>query len=182
MKPRRSAPDASTPVRQADQTVSHVDGLEIGLSNEQSLLSIDEQRLRDMVSRVLLDEGITAAKISVALVDDAAIHALNRQYLNHDYPTDVLSFRLDDDPDPAEIDGDRPAVTLEGEIVISVETALLAASEMSTSGESELALYLVHGLLHLCGYDDHTPEDVEQIRQRERSHLQNWGIQPHYAD
>ena len=90
-------------------------------------------------------EGVEPASISIALVDDATIHAINRKHLGHDWPTDVISFLLSE---PA-----RPE--LAGELVVSAEMAAAhgAASRRSTRW-TELSLYVVHGLLHLCGYDD----------------------------
>ncbi len=154
----------------------------ISISNEQSLMPVDESWLMDVVRGVLVDEGIAESDISLAIVDDDTIRVLNSQFLDHDYATDVLSFRLDDSdalPADANLHAER---TIEGEVVISAETALRTAAELALPGSAELALYLVHGLLHLCGHDDQMPEALAQMRDREVHHLKKWGIQPHYPE
>ncbi len=69
--------------------------IRIDITNEQSLLDIDEPRLREAISRVLAAESVHEAVISLAIVDDATIRPLNARYLGHDYATDVLSFVLE---------------------------------------------------------------------------------------
>ena len=86
------------------------------------------------------------ATISVAVVDDDAISELNGEFLGHQGPTDVLSFVLEQGED-----------FLDGEVVVSAETAQRAAAEFGWSAAEELLLYVIHGALHLAGYDDATP-------------------------
>lgn len=143
----------------------------ISVSNEQSLLEIEEPFLVRVAEKTLELEGVPRADVGIAVVDDPAIHALNRRFLAHDYPTDVLSFRLDDG-DPA-ADGDEP---LEGEIVVSAETAIRRAAEFDWPAGSELVLYVVHGLLHLAGYDDQTDEDRTVMRSHEQAALSACGL------
>lgn len=88
--------------------------------------------------------------------------------MKHDYPTDVISFALPpDEPDAARPlpDGLR---RIDGELVISVETARREAGAQRCSLEAEVVLYAVHGLLHLCGYDDQTENARLRMRRRER--------------
>jgi probable rRNA maturation factor len=129
----------------------------IDVSDTQAFLAVDADALSALVRRVLAQEGIERASISLALVDNATIEVLNRRHLGHAWPTDVLSFVLSE---PGE-------AVLAGELVISAEMAAATAREAGVDPEAELALYLVHGLLHLCGYDDQAPADVERIRRRE---------------
>lgn len=117
--------------------------------------------MRTVVRGVLEGESISKAKISLAFVDDETIHTLNKRYLDHDELTDVLSFPL----------SGPGAKTLEGELVLGVGVAQRQAEERGHPVEAELALYVIHGLLHLCGYDDHDPQDAAQMRQRERHYL-----------
>jgi probable rRNA maturation factor len=149
----------------------------IDVTNRQSVLHFNVRRLRTGVRRVLEWERVPEAEISVAVVDDAAIRELNRRHLQHDYPTDVLSFLLEREG-PA---GLRRARRIEGEVVVSAETARRRAAEFGWHPAWELLLYAVHGTLHLCGYDDRTPAQRRQMRQRERSILQNWGMTIQYA-
>jgi probable rRNA maturation factor len=101
--------------------------------------------------------------VSVVICDDATIHALNRQFLRHDYPTDVLSFPLGDTlPD---------GTTLLGEIVISMDTATRNAQRYHQSLERELVHLALHGTLHLLGYDDQTPAQRRRMRYKERTYL-----------
>ncbi|MGD9856289.1 MAG: rRNA maturation RNase YbeY [Planctomycetaceae bacterium] len=158
------------------------DAFRFALADEQDFVEVDADHLLQIAAAVLRDEQITQAEVSLALVDDASIHEINRRYLNHDFPTDVISFSLQDDDGPprAETHRGRRGRLLEGEIVISGETASRVAQEWGAAPEAEVALYLVHGLLHLCGYDDHSAADRSEMRQRERTHLQKFGIRPNY--
>ena len=72
----------------------------LDISDQQSLLAVDHDRLRTVVARVLTAEQIASAEISLALVDDAEIHRINREFLGHDYATDVISFVLNDEASP----------------------------------------------------------------------------------
>jgi probable rRNA maturation factor len=145
--------------------------IEIQVTNEQQTIPVPDERLRLVVRKILDDEGIRHASISIAVVDDCAIHALNRQYLEHDYPTDVLSFLL-------ERDGDR----IEGEIVTSADTALANAEQFGWSAEDELLLYVIHGTLHLAGYDDQSDDARGEMRARERHYLAQFGLVPRYKE
>ena len=99
-------------------------------------------------------------------MDNPTIHRLNKQFLNHDEPTDVLSFPL----------SDPSAKKLQGELVLGVEVALEQSKERGHDVQTELALYVIHGLLHLAGYDDHDDDDVAKMRDRERHHLERAGL------
>jgi probable rRNA maturation factor len=136
-------------------------GFEFSLANNQLAHEVDEERLLSAARRVLEDSSYRSAAISVAVVDDDTIHALNRQFLKHDYPTDVLSFTLED-----------TGSHLDGEIVLSAETAATAAAEHGTTAAQEQLLYVIHGMLHLVGYDDVEPADAERMRAAEQYYLQ----------
>ncbi|MBW3540749.1 MAG: rRNA maturation RNase YbeY [Planctomycetes bacterium] len=142
---------------------------DIQIHNGQTAYDIDPSALERIAQRTLEAECIASAEISVAVVDDAAIHELNRRWLDHDEPTDVLSFLLDERVD----DGGR---RIEGEVVLSAETAHRRAPEFGWDHGDELALYLVHGLLHLAGYDDLEPEARLEMRHREREILSLCGV------
>jgi probable rRNA maturation factor len=173
---------------------SDISSYSVAIANLQRALRVDRRRLIRLAKAVLAMEQVVLAEISVAIVDDAQIHAINRQFLNHDYPTDVVSFLLDSD-DASDLQS--PAVdkangrssrasrnlptgkstsrhrrrgsgkVIGGEIVISAETARRNAAAYRASPFDELSLYLVHGLLHLCGYDDRTPREKRLMRRRE---------------
>src|SRR5437016_9827953 len=118
----------------------------IAIASPQEAVAIDRARMREIVRTVLAGEEIADYEISLAFVDNATIHRLNKQYLDHDEPTDVLSFPL----------SEPNAKRLSGELVIGAEVAREQAAERGHDVGAELALYVIHGLLHLCGYDDKT--------------------------
>jgi probable rRNA maturation factor len=134
--------------------------LHIAIANQHPDLKIDTRRLRATVKDVLTGEGIESGEISLAVVDDPTIHDLNRRWLDHDEPTDVLSFVLE-----------QEGTSLEGEIIVSADTARARAGEFGWSVEAELALYVIHGALHLAGYDDKEPTVRAKMREREQFYL-----------
>lgn len=141
--------------------------IHIALTNEQKSVPVDRRRLRRAVQMVLKDAGVSAAEISLAVVDDPTIRRLNRQYLNHDYPTDVISFVLDGS------DG-----RLVGEVIVSGDTAHATAPNYGWPAEDELLLYVIHGMLHLVGQEDASRADRAQMRRREAVYLARFGLQP----
>src|SRR6516165_1631851 len=133
----------------------------ISIACPQEIIAIDRGKMREVARAVLEGEGIADYEISLAFVDSPTIHRLNKRYLDHDEPTDVLSFPL----------SDPTARKLAGELVIGVEVARQQAEEREHDIGAELALYVIHGLLHLCGYDDKTETAAQEMRQRERHYL-----------
>lgn len=103
-------------------------------------------------------EGRFITELSVAFVGDATIARLHQDYMNDPSPTDVLTFDLRDDVEEERI---------EGEIVVSVETAQRQAEEYERPLEEEILRYVVHGALHLAGMDDDTKEGVQAMRHEE---------------
>jgi probable rRNA maturation factor len=141
--------------------------IRIELNNSQSSLTIDAERLREAVRRVLIGEGVAEGCVSLAVIDAATMHALNRKHLEHDYPTDVLSFLLD-----------REGDTLDGEVIVSADEAILNAPRFGWPAEMELTLYAIHGTLHLCGYDDLEEAAAATMRNREDHWLAALGLGP----
>lgn len=138
----------------------------IAIHSPQELVPVDRGRMREIARTVLAGESVADYELSLAFVDNATIHRLNKQFLDHDEPTDVLSF-----PYSA-----ANAKKLEGELVIGVEVAQAQANERGHDVSAELALYVIHGLLHLCGYDDKSPADEAAMRDQERHYLANLGL------
>lgn len=145
--------------------------ISVEVCNEQSALPVDPDRIRRAVGVVLAGESIAAATISIAVVDDPAMRELNRRYLDHDYETDVLSFLLEESDQQ-----------LDGEIIVSADTAILQAGEFAWSADDELLLYVIHGTLHLTGYDDHSAADRGQMRRKEMQYLRELGLDSRRAD
>ena len=138
----------------------------ISIQSPQEFVPLDRARLREIARAVLDGEDVKDYEISLVFVDNPTIHRLNKQYLNHDEPTDVLSF-----PYSA-----ANAKKLEGEIIMGVEIAREQAAERGHDVQAELALYVIHGLLHLCGYDDKAKDAEKEMRARERHYLMQVGL------
>lgn len=124
------------------------------LSNRQDL-AVDEAALERLAADTLAGEGRPAVELSVSLVDREEIAELHERYLGEPGPTDVLSFPQDDEP------GDDGFVML-GDVVLCPAVAAEQAG-----GESEVGLLLVHGILHLLGYDHETDEDRAEMWDRQ---------------
>ena len=139
--------------------------IKISLASPQEVVEVDRRRIKDTARALLEGENIRDAEISLAFVDNETIHRLNKRYLDHDEPTDVLTFPL----------GALGEKHLAGELVIGAEVAKAQAEEDGHDVQAELALYVIHGLLHLCGYDDCEAKDAAVIRERERHYLQLLG-------
>lgn len=128
-------------------------------------------RIRRAVVLAASDQGCRCGQIGLRLCSDASIHEINRTHLGHDYPTDVISFGYELAP---------PSV--EGELIVSGDTAIQKAGELvaATSGqwtvEDELLLYIIHGVLHIAGMDDHDAADREAMRQAEQRVLDRLGV------
>ena len=140
--------------------------IRVSISSPEGVLPVDRASMRDAVRAVMEEEGVKQGEISLAFVDNPTIHQLNKRYLGHDEPTDVLSFPLED----------RKGSRLSGELVIGAEVARSQALQRGHPVHAELALYVIHGLLHLCGYDDHSVEDAARMRSRERHYLEKLGL------
>ena len=138
----------------------------VSIASPQEAVPIDRGRMREIVRTVLEGESVADAEISLAFVDNATIHQLNNRYLQHDEPTDVLSFPL----------SEPNAKRLAGELVIGAEVARAQAESRGHDVQAELALYVIHGLLHLCGYDDKSEAAAKEIRERERHYLGKLGL------
>lgn len=105
-----------------------------------------------LLDRCLAEKGYSGAEVSLLFCSRAEIHRLNREYLGHDKPTDVLSFPSTDNP--AALRGQEGAHL--GDIALSLEVCAAQAPDFGRTTEQEVALLLVHGLLHLMGYDHDT--------------------------
>jgi probable rRNA maturation factor len=137
--------------------------ISVELTNRQSRFPVDETALAQAVEQILHGEGILDAWVSLAIVDNPEIHRVNREFLNHDYPTDCISFLLQEEP------------PLEGEVIVSVDTAEVEGPRHGWTRDEELLLYVVHATLHLVGYDDLVPEAAVEMRAREDHYLTRFG-------
>jgi probable rRNA maturation factor len=143
----------------------------VSIASPQEIVPLEYARLKGCARTVLTGEGIRESKISLAFVDDATIAGLNKRFLDHDGPTDVITFPL----------SGRGSRKLEGEVVIGVEVAVREATERGHDVNIELCLYVIHGVLHLCGYEDESGKGAAEMRRKEREYLRRLNL-PDIAD
>ena len=134
----------------------------IEIKNQQRKIPLIPCRIIKTAKRILTHEGVQQACLSIVFVTDRKIKALNKKYLNSSRPTDVLAF------DYSFFSVVSREKRIDGEIIISTVTACKNAKRFQTSPHHELTLYVIHGILHLLGYDDHTPRDRKNMRKKER--------------
>jgi len=137
------------------------------LRNRQRTRPVNLPVLR-RIARVLLEEllGLEQYELGVRLVASAEMIRVNRQFLNHDHSTDVITFDYQTSPnrDP------RPASRIKGDIFICLDDAVAQARQFRTTWQSELVRYLTHGALHLRGHDDLRPA-ARLVMKREENRL-----------
>lgn len=124
--------------------------------------SLDTEATARLVRLVVDAEGSAVRYVGIVLADHAAVHALNRDFLGHDWETDVVSFPLHEDGEAGIVDG---------EVYVDLDTAAERAPEFGTTFEDEARRYVVHGLLHLLGYDDATDDERAAMRSLEDRYL-----------
>ncbi|MFZ5831008.1 MAG: rRNA maturation RNase YbeY [Planctomycetota bacterium] len=143
--------------------------IKVSIANRQEVLPVDIGRLRRVLRALLGDHGIHRGTLGVAIVDDETIAHLHARWLDDPEPTDVLSFPL----------GSGPGM-LDGEVIASAETAIAASEQYGLAPADELLLYVIHGTLHLLGYDDRRYGERARMRHAERVAMRQAGIDmPH---
>jgi len=143
----------------------NVASLKIEIADQQ-LLAVKTGKLVEIASSILADHGVLQGELSIALVDDPTIRELNKQYLDHDWETDVISFVLEQDEN-----------SLSGQLIVSTDTASRVADEIDSTLDNEMALYVAHGTLHLVGFDDQDEASVSEMKAAEKEYLQRFSIQ-----
>ena len=129
---------------------------------------IDFDRMERAVAKILADAGVERGRMEIVVLDAEPMRETNVQFLGHDYPTDVLAFALEDDLENG---------LLEGNVLVCPDVAAERAPEFGWDAAEELLLYVIHGALHLVGYDDHSPEDALTMRAKEREYLAFVGVE-----
>jgi probable rRNA maturation factor len=127
--------------------------MKVTVSNRQRLLKVDTRRLKQLAQRALELVGASEDQLSIVLVNDKSMAKLNQQYHHTPGPTDILSFDYGSG---------------EGELIISIEHVCDRARQFRATPSRELALYIVHGILHLHGHDDLTARKRARMRVAER--------------
>jgi probable rRNA maturation factor len=139
----------------------------------------DAELIERAVVATLVVEAVSGpVEVSVLVTDDAALHALNRDYRGEDAPTDVLSFAAEDQPSAGPtfvLPPDAPRYL--GDIAISYERVVAQAAEYGHSRERELAYLTAHGVLHLLGYDHELgAAQATAMRAREEAAMERLGL------
>jgi len=127
---------------------------------------------------VTYDEDEGPAEMSVVLADDELVHRLNREYRGKDKPTNVLSFALTEAEEP-EVGEDAPILL--GDVILAWETVAREAKEQGKTPSDHMTHLVVHGVLHLLGYDHETDDEAEEMEQLEVQVLETLGIADPYA-
>jgi len=151
--------------------------MEILIKNQQKIIKVNQKKIERIIKKVLQNLKVDEeTEISVLFTDDKFIRSLNNKYRGIDKPTDVLSFSLQEGAIKSlEVESDK----LLGDIIISVETAQRQADNLNHSMEKELTVLLIHGLLHLTGYDHEKDKDFKIMREKESEMLKTFDLQPH---
>ena len=157
--------------------------IDIYAADEQSEHAIDLDRWVALARGALVDEGVRGlAEVSLIFADEPTIADLNQQFLGKTGPTDVLSFPIDAEPDPSgrvpdaggSGPGDPPTPEMPqliGDVVICPAVAARNALEHEVTFDDEVALLVVHGVLHLLGWDHVIDAEAERMEARERELL-----------
>lgn len=150
---------------------SDLSGVEVTITDEQSRISIDGDDVVSLVEHVLADAS-TVGRVGILFVDDDAISDFHQRFLGIDGPTDVITFPMEEAPSDRSTPPSPGAI--EGEIVISTETALRQAPLYERDPREETLLYVVHGLLHLLGEDDRQEAGARRMALRQGRLLDSW--------
>lgn len=132
-------------------------------TDDTEMPALDERKIGKWIRSVAAEYGFSVGNINYIFCSDERELEVNRQFLGHDYYTDVITF-----------DYSTPT-TLNGDIFISLDTVRSNAEMVSTTFDHELLRILIHGVLHLTGQGDKTPETKAQMTQKEESALAKWG-------
>ena len=135
--------------------------MKITIKNLQNKLPLGQTKIKNLIRRILKGENITASGwINICFVDNALIKKFNSKFLKSRSSTDVLAFNL----------GNKRKIML-ADIMISTDQAILQARSFKTTPGYELLLYVAHGLLHILGFDDHSPEQTKLMRKKESEYV-----------
>lgn len=127
-------------------------------SHEIDFTLSNEEKHADWIMDAIEAEGHTLERIDYIFSTDNFLLKVNRSHLGHDEYTDIITFPLEEDP-------------IVGEIYISIDRVRENAATFEVPFHAELRRVMIHGVLHLCGYDDHEDDDIEEIREKEDFYL-----------
>ena len=144
--------------RTRQETAAGVNTLEF--TNRQRAKPLDTRRLRKITEATLADLGVLHWNLGFHFVGPRTMARINQTHLEHDGPTDVITFDYSEH-------ATRNTQHLHGEVFICVAVAVTQAREFDTTWQSEVARYVIHALLHLCGYDDLNPKARREMKRHE---------------
>ena len=124
-------------------------------------VQLNKSSIQGLLENILLDNKHSTGSINIIMTDDDTLRRMKKEYFNQDLYTDVIAFNIDDDP-------------FEGEIYISHDRIKDNAKKFNQSFEDELKRILIHGSLHLCGYDDKTPKEKLEMTSLEENYLEKF--------
>lgn len=137
----------------------------ISFNYETQFFLENETVYEDWISRIIASEGFEEGEINYIFCDDAYLHKINMEYLNHDTLTDIISFDY------------TVGNLLQGDIFVSVERVMDNAKDFEVSFDEELKRVLSHGVLHYCGYKDKSPEDERIMRKKEDEKIKMFHVE-----
>ena len=124
-------------------------------------IQLNKSSIQSLLENILLDNKQNTGSINIIMTDDDTLRLMKKEYFNQDLYTDVIAFNIDDNP-------------FEGEIYISLDRIKDNAKKFNQSFEDELKRILIHGSLHLCGYDDKAPKEKLEMTSLEENYLEKF--------
>ena len=134
--------------------------ISVDLHNK-SNIDLDQESIRGLLELVLSDNKHQTAEINIIITDDDSLRLMKKEYFDQDVYTDIIAFNIDEDP-------------FEGELYISHDRVSDNAKKFDQTFEGELKRILIHGTLHLCGFDDQTKEDKLKMTSMEENYLKKF--------
>ncbi|HPO62892.1 MAG TPA: rRNA maturation RNase YbeY [Candidatus Kapabacteria bacterium] len=133
--------------------------IKINIINSSNFKCIPRKRIKAIVNAIFSDYGYKDAQLSLIIVDNKEIKRINKKFLNHNYPTDVICFSLADNDE------------IDGEAYISIDIAKKQALEYDVPLRDELMRYAAHAALHLCGLDDASSDERKNMNEIESKYI-----------
>lgn len=124
----------------------------------------DKERVAKWVANTIVSEGHEMGEISFIFCSRERHLEINREFLNHDYPTDIITFDYN-------IESESNKNIISGDIFIDPLTVSENAETYNVTKDEEMLRVMIHGILHLCGYNDATKEEIGTMRAKENSHI-----------
>ncbi|MCK4772948.1 MAG: rRNA maturation RNase YbeY [Candidatus Latescibacteria bacterium] len=129
--------------------------------------NLNREAIIELARSVLEEEGRSRGELDIVFCGDGRISELNETWLGREGPTDVIAFDLSEDPDRTD--------DVEGELYIDIAQAERQAPEFGATLDEEVRRLVIHGILHLVGYDDiHSPEEAKRMTERQEYYVVEW--------